>query len=98
MTYRAHVSEDFGGVSVTFGIRTDTGLLVAKPVLLEYEIIPEAVSTIPTLRIDEGLARALLDALSAHFVGASDSRTLREDYLHERNRVDKFIDSLLKED
>lgn len=49
----------------------------------------------PTLRIPHIFARALLDALLKYYQGASDMHQLRQDYLHERGRVDKLIDSFL---
>lgn len=45
----------------------------------------------PTLDIPEEVARALLDALTRHFHGGSDTRQLRADYDAERARVDRLI-------
>ena len=45
----------------------------------------------PTLRIGDGEARALLEALARHYGGASDTQTLRADLDHERQRVDELI-------
>lgn len=44
----------------------------------------------PTLRIPHVSARALLDALLKYYQGASDMHQLRQDFLHERERVDKL--------
>jgi hypothetical protein len=44
----------------------------------------------PTLRLGQEEARALLDALTTHYGGVDDKRTLRADYLAERERVDKL--------
>jgi len=100
MTWRVQVQNDFAayGVAITIGDKINSTLLVAKPVVLQLEEIPPMIMADPTLRIEDGLAKALLDALSRHYAGTSDSRMLREDYLHERGRVDKFIDFHLKED
>lgn len=60
------------------------------------ELDPNIANDIaPTLRIDDAMARALLDALAAHFGGTSEVQTLRKDYLAERARVDKMIDALI---
>jgi hypothetical protein len=45
----------------------------------------------PTIRLDDDLGRALLDALLRHYQGSGDYHTLRADYLHERGRVDRMI-------
>jgi hypothetical protein len=61
----------------------------------ESEPLPEAVTVEPSFRLSESGARALLDALSAHYAGSSDVRQLRSDYDAERARVDKLIAALL---
>ena len=50
----------------------------------------------PSIFIPDEVARALLDALSAHYGGASDVRQLRRDYEHERSRVDLLVRSLIR--
>lgn len=50
----------------------------------------------PVLRIPDGVARALLDALAQHYGGTSDTRTLRADYMAERARVDRLIELALR--
>lgn len=50
----------------------------------------------PTLRIPDHIGRALLDALAAHYGGTTEVQTTRKDLLHERGRVDKMIDHLIK--
>lgn len=47
-----------------------------------------------TLTLEDGEARALLDALTRHFHGAEDTRALRRDYDDERKRVDRLTDTL----
>lgn len=49
-----------------------------------------------TLNMPEGMARALHDALAAHFGTTSSVLGLRSDFVHERGRVDKLIDTVSK--
>ena len=49
----------------------------------------------PTIVIPDEVARALLDALAAHYGGTGDYRQLRRDFEHERGRVDRLITSLI---
>lgn len=49
----------------------------------------------PTFQISNDAARALLDALTRHYQGASDMHTVRGDLLHERGRVDKLIEAVI---
>nr|MDT0660843.1 hypothetical protein [Micromonospora sp. DSM 115978] len=68
---------------------------IAEPVDLVMREVDDAESQgAPTLRIPEEMARALLDALSAHFGGTSEVMTLRADYRAERDRVDRMINYL----
>jgi hypothetical protein len=55
---------------------------------------PATVVT-PTLQLDDDAARALLDALAAHFHGTEDTRALRKDYDAERARCDTLMGALL---
>lgn len=50
----------------------------------------------PTIFLPDDIALPLLDALAAHYGGAVDTRTLRADYLAERQRVDKLIHHLMQ--
>lgn len=45
----------------------------------------------PSFRLPDDVGRALLDALTRHYQGASDTHTVREDMLHERKRVDDML-------
>lgn len=58
---------------------------------LQWEEVQPATETRPTLRLTDDAARALLDALTRHYQGATDLHTVRADLLHERGRVDKLI-------
>lgn len=49
----------------------------------------------PTLSLTNDVARALLDALTRHYQGASDMHTVRADLLHERGRVDRLITAVI---
>ena len=46
------------------------------------------------IRIEDDVAKALLDALLDHYRGGHDARELRKDYDAERARVDIFIKHL----
>lgn len=60
-----------------------------------WEDLPEAMEEgEPTLILYDDEARALLDALVAHYQGAENTQTLRRDYDHERARVDKLTDAV----
>lgn len=100
MTYRAHITHGIYGDDIAIYLvynRGDDAFLV-KPVELLTERIDRDTTTTtqaPSLRMDDDMARALLDALAAHYGGTSDVQTLRKDYLAERARVDKLIDRLV---
>jgi hypothetical protein len=97
VTARAHVEQDFvrRGVAVYLGWTDGADRMhVVEPVTLSVTVTEAgsaAVTSEPSLRLSEELARALLDALSAHFGGSSDVQTLRGDYMAERARVDRLI-------
>jgi hypothetical protein len=57
----------------------------------EWEEVDPATMTKPTLTLQGEFARALLDALTRHYQGSEDTRTIRADLLHERGRVDQLI-------
>jgi hypothetical protein len=56
-----------------------------------YATLPDR----PTLLLPDNHARALLDALSAHYGAHSDVRSLRKDYDAERARVDMMLAAIL---
>jgi hypothetical protein len=57
----------------------------------------DAATTVdPTFTMDEDVARALMDQLIRHFEGSSDTRTLRQDYEHERKRRDNLEDAIMR--
>jgi hypothetical protein len=49
-----------------------------------------------TMVLPNDAARALLEALLRHYQGASDMHTVRADLLHERGRVDKLTDAVIR--
>lgn len=62
-------------------VRRDTDTTLADP---------------PTLRLPEAVAAALFAGLLEHFGGPGADRELRADYLHERDRVDRLIEVLVR--
>lgn len=48
----------------------------------------------PTMHITDETARAILHALMNHYHGTENTRTVREDLLHERGRVDKLMEAI----
>jgi hypothetical protein len=104
-----HDSYPVGGFSVAVSIvmLPDEGILDRRPHLLRLkegengrlwsdweEMAPDGLISEPTMTLDDGSARALLDALSRHYEGAEDTRALRRDYDAERKRVDTLIGHL----
>lgn len=61
-----------------------------------WEFVPEAVAVEPTMVLPDEIGRPLLDALTRHYQGASDMHTVRADLLHERGRVDKLTDAVIR--
>jgi hypothetical protein len=98
---RAYVQTDIGRLGVAVFLFEQVGherYAIGQPtdvVFQEMDRDAAAAVAEPTLRLPEDMARALLDALAAHFGGTSDVRTLRKDYMAERARVDKMIDHLV---
>jgi len=97
---RAYVNPDFARFGLTVHLVDQRGqdgptFLAAPAELVFSEIDPMTSGHEPTLRLSEEAARALLDALAAHYGGSSDVQTLRKDYLAERARVDKMIDHMI---
>lgn len=108
---RAQVRDNFAFGSDLVAIRFSSGdseirlpRQVAKVVIREYEgavleyepCEPDlAMGGRPTLCLAEPEARALLEALAAHFGGTGPAKAARDDFLHERGRVDKLTDALI---
>lgn len=84
------------GLRIVVGLRGPqvnqyvTGIVDGRVQMVSVEYGTEP----PSLVIPIDMARALLDALSAHFGGSGTGRELRSDYLHERGRVDRLIGTL----
>lgn len=49
----------------------------------------------PSFSLSSDQVRALHEALTQHFHGAEDTRALRKDYDHEKQRVDKMLDAFI---
>ena len=97
---RAYVERNFAhhAVAIHMAVSNDDGLHIFEPhnaVIRKLGPDEDGIYLPPFLRLDEDMARELLDALAAHFGGTSEVQTLRKDYLHERGRVDKMIDHLI---
>jgi hypothetical protein len=60
--------------------------------------IEDSVLQSPTLTLPNDVGMAMLDTLMRHYQGASDMHTVRSDYLHERGRVDRLLEGLLRND
>lgn len=100
MTARARVEHNFasGGVAIFLGWRTGNQVSIIEPATLTRRFVETSdtyIASEPSLCLDDDMARAVLDALAAYFGGTAEVQTLRGDYLAERARVDKMIDTLL---
>jgi hypothetical protein len=62
--------------------------------IVHYDPVDLGVEVHPTIRLEDGMARALLDALLRYYQGSGDYHTLRKDYLDERARVDRLTNTL----
>lgn len=62
---------------------------------LRWDDIDPYAQVKPTLQLPDTEARALLDALAAHYHGSSETQGLRADYERERKRVDKLTDAVI---
>lgn len=74
--------------------RSDGSMDIVRPAELVAGPSEPGIQTEPALKLDDDLARALLDALAAHYGGTSDTRQLRRDYEAERARVDRLLELL----
>jgi hypothetical protein len=98
MTARAYVQPDLGalGNGVLIFLKDsgyDGHVYIAEfadIVMQEHDQATIADDPKP-LRLSEDMARAVYEALAAHFGGGPDMTTLRRDYTNERIRVDRLI-------
>lgn len=100
-SWRVHVenSNVYDGMLIYMSLKTDDGVFVVKRMMTEVEKAEPAIRSDPALVIEDRLAHELYRALAAHFGDATNEsvyRQLRNDYVHERDRVDKFINILLR--
>lgn len=99
MTVKVRITDDWSmfGIQLVFVEENDGHRVVGN--LTERQLIyPNApvTSEIEPVRMTDDQARALLSALSRHYEGGEDTRSLRKDYDAERQRVDTFIAYLTK--
>lgn len=97
-TNRASVQPDFlrDGIAIRLGIEHAPGVFGAvEPMAVNIIPMPEGTLAEPCLYLTDGMARALFDALADHYGGTNGVRTIREDLLHERGRVDRLIGALI---
>lgn len=89
-------SWEYDGVAVVLFLGEGRGRVWKKPGGDGFRPVPERPDdgVIEPLMMSDDEARSLLAALLAHYQGGDDMRMLRQDYLSERARVDKFIDHL----
>ncbi len=90
---------ELDGIAISLGLRfgpDDTRIMRIREdgtTMMEPLDPPGAIQN-PTIRLQHEFARALLDALLRYYQGASDTHTIRADYLHERERVDGLISTI----
>jgi len=104
---RAYLHDDLMGFHLDLSVvmHPEPGCMDVRPRILrlatedrpyaDWEEIPaDGSNTGPTLRLGHEEARAVLDALTAHYQGVEDTRALRRDYDAERKRVDQLAGTL----
>lgn len=88
------------GIDIWIGLKAEGARMILQPGpdgIGSWEILEPGVNPArPTMVLQDEAGRALLDALLRHYEGASDMRTVRSDLLHERGRVDKLTDALIR--
>lgn len=98
MTFAVSIASDVMGDGIALGLFNKGDVtLRALPVHMEWEMLTEAdlmVVQRPTLRLQDGMARALMDELVRHYHGASDVLALRRDYERVLDRYDKTVDAI----
>lgn len=99
MIIRAHVQPDYPRHGIGIHLIQDLGgerYAIGQPTeIIMAELDDQGIHHEPTLRIPDALGRSLLDALTTHYGGATDLRSLRKDYDAERARVDRLIGHLI---
>lgn len=100
MTWRIGITPEAicDGIAVQIARRyPDAGMVEVVTFERRSEIVDANVHPhgVPSLRLDDDLGRALLDALAEHYGNTSGGRQQRADYEHERKRVDRLIGALI---
>jgi hypothetical protein len=97
--HQVRVVTDFqaDGVAVFVVLRTGSDRQVLRPPNTWERLDPGGAlpGPEPTLRLSDGHARALMEALLVFYNGTPDSNTQRADLMHERARRDKLEDHLM---
>lgn len=99
MTWRVRITPDamVDGIAIQMADRVEGGF-VQVPVFRREDTTrgPGSEQPVPSLTLPDDLGRALLDALAEHYGSTSGGRQQRADFEHERRRVDKLTDGLLR--
>lgn len=94
----SHARPDLDGVALTLVYYEGRGTIAqaVQPVQFEMAPKPEGTMAPVALTLDGDQARALYEALAEHFTGTAVMQTQRADLLHERGRVDKLMDHVMR--
>lgn len=98
MTWRVRIVPDaaIDGVAIQIAHHIGDGYTEIVTFTQSAEVQPSgAYMSQPSLKLDDGLGRALLDALAEHYGNSSGGRQQRADFEHERKRVDKLTDAVI---
>lgn len=99
MTWRVRIEPNamVDGISIQMAEQLGGGF-VQVPVFRREDQTREAGVSLPapSLTLPDDLGRALLDALADHYGNTSGGRQQRADFEHERHRVDKLVDHLMR--
>lgn len=84
------------GVSILLAHKIDGRRAVYTSAPVEVSEVGEGLELPPFMRLKEPAARAVYEALAEYFGGSPATQTQRQDYLHERGRVDRMISHLIR--
>lgn len=100
MTWRVRITPDamVDGIALQIAHRSGdvTQQLIFDSGTLESVESRSVMPSRSSLRFDDALGRALLDALAEHYGNTSGGRQQGADFEHERRRVDKLTDRMLE--
>jgi len=97
VTWQSNVTLDWGhdGVKILLAEKVDGRRFVYTSTPVEVNEVGDGVELPPFMRLTVPAAKAVYEALSEYFGGSPPTQTQREDYLHERGRVDQMISHLI---